>query len=114
MTCSASNYVLVTGATGFIGAHIVDELLCRGLKVRAAARSQSKANQMIADRPQHKGRLDFVFIDDLTRPGVFDSAVKNVDAVIHTASVSTDIYRTAIPVYASSLLIRFLFGLRSL
>ncbi|THG96209.1 hypothetical protein EW026_g5586 [Hermanssonia centrifuga] len=86
---SQINYVLVTGATGFIGAHIVDELLCRGLKVRAAARSQSKANQMIADRPQHKGRLDFVFIDDLTRPGVFDSAVKNVDAVIHTASPVT-------------------------
>ena len=37
------SYVLVTGATGFIGAHIVDALLARWLNVRGATHSAEKA-----------------------------------------------------------------------
>ena len=81
--------VLVTGATGFIGAHVVDELLRRGIKVKAAARSRAKAQQMLDDRPQYKGQLEFVFVEDLLKPGVFDEAVKGVDAIAHIASVSS-------------------------
>jgi len=83
------SYVLVTGATGFVGAHIVDELLRRGLKVRLAARSKAKAEQMLQDRAQYADRLDFVQIGDLTQPGVFNEAVKGVDAIVHTASPVT-------------------------
>ncbi|KAL4245980.1 NAD(P)-binding domain superfamily protein [Abortiporus biennis] len=79
-------YVLVTGATGFIGAHIVDELLRRGLKVRAAVRSQSKQERFLQDRLQYADRLDFVFIHNLETPDVFDEAVKGVDGIIHVAS----------------------------
>ena len=80
--------MLVTGATGFIGAHVVDELLRRGLKVRGATRSMAKGNLMIQARPQYADRLDFVEVDDFEEPGRLQEAVKNVDAVIHVASVS--------------------------
>jgi len=81
-----AKYILVTGTTGFIGAHVTDELLSRGHKVRGVARSATKADQMIQARPQHHGRLDFVIIEDLTQPGVFDESVKDVDGIIHCAS----------------------------
>lgn len=82
-----SDYVLVTGATGFIGAHVVDQLLSRGLRVRGATRSAAKGQAMIEARQQYRGKLDFVQIDDFEKLGVFTDAVKEVDAVIHVASV---------------------------
>ena len=81
-------YVLVTGATGFIGAHIVDQLLSRGLKVRGATRSLARGQAMIRARPQFASSLDFVQIDGFENPGGLDDAVKDIDAVIHVASVS--------------------------
>ncbi|KAI5926924.1 dihydroflavonol-4-reductase [Camillea tinctor] len=80
------SHVLVTGATGFVGAHVVDSLLRKGIKVRAVARSKKKADLMKAARPQYTSLLDFYFIDDLNTPGIFDDAVKDVDGIIHVAS----------------------------
>ncbi|KAK0110177.1 hypothetical protein ONS95_002828 [Cadophora gregata] len=83
------SYVLVTGATGFIGAHVVDVLLNRGIKVRGATRSMQKGNAMIQARPQFASQLDFVQIEDFEKSGVFEEAVKGVDAVMHVASPFT-------------------------
>lgn len=85
------SYVLVTGGTGLVGAHVVDNLLNRGIRVRAVARSKAKAERMLQARPQHANLLDFSFIDDLTSPGAFDEAAKGIDGVIHIASVSPDV-----------------------
>ncbi|KAH6640256.1 hypothetical protein F5144DRAFT_89068 [Chaetomium tenue] len=89
-------YVLVTGATGFIGAHVVDQLLSRGIKVRGTTRSLAKGDAMIKARPQYAGKLDFVQIDDFDKlkdgkeqSSIFDEAVKGVDGIIHTASPLT-------------------------
>ncbi|KAJ5118427.1 hypothetical protein N7526_010064 [Penicillium atrosanguineum] len=79
-------YILVTGATGFIGAHVVDNLLARGFSVRGSTRSASKGEQMKAARPQYASKLDFVVIEDFTQIGVFDSVMDGIDAVIHVAS----------------------------
>ncbi|KAH8888390.1 NAD dependent epimerase/dehydratase [Thozetella sp. PMI_491] len=86
---SLPGYVLVTGATGFIGAHVVDCLLGRGLKVRGATRSAAKGEAMIRARHQYQGKLDFVQIDDFEKPGVFAEATRDIDAVIHVASPFT-------------------------
>ncbi|CAI4212627.1 unnamed protein product [Parascedosporium putredinis] len=67
--------ILVTGATGFIGAHIVDNLLDRGLS--------------------HKGRLEFVTVADFEKAADFSEAVKGVGAIIHTASNSSSPPSTA-------------------
>ena len=84
--------MLVTGATGFIGAHVIDELLSRGLRVRGTARSETKANEMLRSRPQYAGMLDFAYVQDLTVPSGFDEAVRGVDAIVHVANVSSLAY----------------------
>ncbi|KAL4909702.1 hypothetical protein BDW74DRAFT_186216 [Aspergillus multicolor] len=83
------NFVLVTGATGFIGAHIVDALLARGLRVRGATRSMAKGEAMIAARPQYKHKLEFVQINDFENPGGLAEVVSGVDGIVHTASPFT-------------------------
>ena len=79
----------MTGATGFIGAHIVDALLRRGLKVRGATRSLAKGEQMKSARPKFVSKLEFVQIGDFENPSGLSEAVQGVDAIIHTASVSS-------------------------
>lgn len=85
----STSYVLVTGATGFIGSHVVDTLLRRGYKVRGSARSKAKADEMLAARPQWKDQLDFVEVADFEGKTDLTDAVKGVDGIIHVASVST-------------------------
>ncbi|KAJ5715393.1 uncharacterized protein N7483_012574 [Penicillium malachiteum] len=86
ITANNSRYVLVTGSTGFIGAHVVDNLLARGFSVRGSTRSAKKGEQMKAARPQYANKLDFVVVEDFTKTGVFDSVMEGIDAVIHVAS----------------------------
>lgn len=88
----------MTGATGFIGAHIVDVLLSHGLKVRGATRSLAKGQAMIDARPKYASQLDFVEIDDFERTGVFAEAVQGVDSVIHAASVRKTILLGLCPI----------------
>lgn len=84
------SHVLVTGATGFIGAHIVNLLLERGVKVTGTARSEDKAATMSVKHAQetNEGTFHMILTGDLTKPNAFDDAIKGVDAIIHTASVS--------------------------
>ena len=77
----------MTGSTGFIGAHIVDNLLKRGLRVRGATRSLEKGEQMKAARPEYASKLDFVQVEDFTKQRVFENVIQDIDAVIHVASV---------------------------
>lgn len=80
-------FVLVTGATGFIGAHIVDALLARGIRVRGTTRSLSKGEAMLRARRKYANLLEFVQIGDFESPDGLVEAVKDVDGIIHTASV---------------------------
>ncbi|EED17940.1 3-beta hydroxysteroid dehydrogenase/isomerase family protein [Talaromyces stipitatus ATCC 10500] len=82
-------FVLVTGATGFIGAHIVDALLAGGIRVRGATRSLVKGKAMLQARSKYEDLLEFVQIDDFQNPGGLVEAVKDVDGIIHTASPFT-------------------------
>ena len=67
--------VLVTGGAGFIGSHVVDQLLVAGADVR------------VVDRlPGHGDPAAEVIAADLAEPGVAESAVIGVDAVCHQAS----------------------------
>jgi hypothetical protein len=56
-------------------------------KSAAQPAQPQKAKAMLAARPSFSSKLDFVTIQDFEQTGVFDGAVKDVDAVIHVASV---------------------------
>jgi choline dehydrogenase-like flavoprotein/nucleoside-diphosphate-sugar epimerase len=81
MGTNAQTRVLVTGATGKIGSHVVNELLARGYQVRALT-SKPVAAATANDRLQWC-RLDFQ--ESLE----FDSLVRECAAVIHLAAESS-------------------------
>ncbi|CDK25821.1 unnamed protein product [Kuraishia capsulata CBS 1993] len=82
--------VLVTGATGYIGQHIIDQLLERNFKVVGTARSQAKADALLANfsRIHDITNLALEIVPDIETAGAFNEVLKNhrFDYVIHTAS----------------------------
>ena len=84
--------ILVTGGTGFLGAHVVDLLLQRGIVVVVSARSGSKAKDFAEMRSRFKDLLEVVVTGDLSAIGAFDDLAKDVDVIIHCASVSFKLF----------------------
>jgi nucleoside-diphosphate-sugar epimerase len=70
---------LVTGATGFVGSHILGALLDRGEKVRALVRDSKKA-QVLRDRGVE------VVEGDLLDPGSLGAAVNGAGPIYHCAA----------------------------
>jgi dihydroflavonol-4-reductase len=77
--------VLVTGATGFIASHIVDQLLGKGYRVRGTVRDPGKADGHLTAMAGAGDGLELVRAD-LREPGSFVTAVEGCEFVIHTAS----------------------------
>lgn len=77
--------ILVTGATGFIGANVVLEALKAGYKVRGTSRSESSAAKLV-DKLEHNPDLSTAIVPDVSVAGAWDEAVKDVDAIIHLAT----------------------------
>jgi dihydroflavonol-4-reductase len=70
---------LVTGAAGFLGSHVVRQLVARGDEVRVLLRASS-TNRAIADLS-----LEYV-TGDLRDPASLDRAMKGVKRVFHVAA----------------------------
>lgn len=71
--------ILVTGASGFIGQHVVRVLAERGYSVRAASR-----HPIVFDSP----RVEGVAVGDMSRSFAAEFLVRGVDAVVHAAGLS--------------------------
>ncbi len=71
---------LVTGATGFLGSHIAEQLAREGHTVRVLARRTS-------DRSFLRGLDVEEALGDITQPDTLPAAVAGVDAVIHAAGL---------------------------
>ncbi|KAE9389989.1 NAD(P)-binding protein [Gymnopus androsaceus JB14] len=74
--------ILVTGGTGFLGAHLISQLLEKGYTVRATARSTSKLQSIFPKASPEQ--LEVVEAPTLTSD--HSAALKGVDALIHSAS----------------------------
>lgn len=79
--------VFVSGATGFIASHTIEQLLAAGHRVRASVRSLKKTADLayLRDMPGAAERLELVEADLLT-PQAFDALVPGCDIVLHMAS----------------------------
>jgi len=79
--------VLVTGASGFLAVWVVKYLLDHQFHVRGTVRSPSKGEYLRElFEKDHPGKFEYVIVEDLLKVGGFDEAVKDVDAIAHTAS----------------------------
>lgn len=83
---SAKPLVLVTGASGFVGAHVFARLLDSGYRVRGTLRSLSKAPYFYKRYPNHETDISFVEVPDMQVQGAMDNAMSDVDYVCHIAS----------------------------
>jgi len=83
---------LLTGANGFVAAHIIDRLITEGHTVIGSVRSAAKGQEILDIHPEWQGKLDFVTVADYTVPGTWDTAFQNndFDFVIHTAAPLLD------------------------
>ncbi|OBZ78027.1 NADPH-dependent methylglyoxal reductase GRE2 [Grifola frondosa] len=86
MPAITSGKVLVTGANGYIAIWVVQALLNQGFSVRGTVRSESKAGHLREVFKSFGDKLEIVVVQDITKDGAFDEAVKGVDAIEHTAS----------------------------
>jgi dihydroflavonol-4-reductase len=86
----AAQLALVTGATGFVGCHVVRALLVRGSRVRALVRERADMSALAA--------LDVEIVrGDLRDPQAIERAVAGCDTVFHVAAD----YRLWVPDSAS-------------
>ncbi|KAK4082395.1 uncharacterized protein Triagg1_2207 [Trichoderma aggressivum f. europaeum] len=82
----AAQTVLVTGASGYIAAHVVDAFLKKGYNVRGTVRSEKTAEGVRKSHSKYAEQLSIAIVPDMAAANAFDEAVKGVDGVIHTAS----------------------------
>ncbi|EJT98086.1 NADP-binding protein [Dacryopinax primogenitus] len=60
--CGETQVVLVTGASGFVGAAVTLELLKQGYKAKGTVRSQEKADAFDAVYPEHTGSITWSIV----------------------------------------------------
>src|SRR2546423_2307069 len=75
--------ILVTGATGFVGRHLVARLQARGEQVRPLVRNAATAQRAWATNIEPA-------IGDVTDPTALERAMDGVDAAIHLVAIITE------------------------
>lgn len=94
--------VLVTGAAGFIGSHLTEQLVLAGASVRAFIRYNSKGDQgfIATFSPEVREKLDIVF-GDLNDPQAVANAVKGTDVVFHLGALIAIPYSYVNPIHVA-------------
>lgn len=90
MVRDSQDLILITGASGHVGFRILISALQAGYFVRAAVRSQAKAQNLLS-HPETRAfntqsQLTFSIVPDIAIPSAYDESVRDVRYIIHTAS----------------------------
>lgn len=85
---TASKKVLVTGADGFIGSHLVENLIDRGYDIRAFCLYNSFGKWgWLENISEDKKKHIEIFMGDVRDPNGVRTAMKNVEIVFHLAAL---------------------------
>ncbi len=76
--------ILITGATGYSGRHLVSRLVDQGERPRCLVRNTSRAASIL---PADKVEL---VEGDTTQPASLEAAVQGVDTIVHAAFITAD------------------------
>ena len=88
MAAASGTRVLVTGASGFIATHVVQQLQRQGYKVRGTVRSKTnekKVKPLLSLCPNAEHELELVEAD-LMKPDGWNEAVADCSYIMHIAS----------------------------
>jgi len=78
--------ILVTGASGYLGSHIVKRLVEMDRPVRAVVRSRQSA-----EKEQRLNDLSVQWVEaDVTRPDTLGRAMEGATAVVHTVAIAIE------------------------
>lgn len=83
---SGKQLVLVTGPSGFVGAHVFSALLNADYRVKGTVRSPSKSKYLENKFSAFANDISFVTVPDLQAPHALDEPMHDVDYVCHVAS----------------------------
>jgi NADH dehydrogenase len=82
--------ILVTGATGFVGSHLVPALLAAGHRVVAFTRTPANGDDLLSRLPAADRAMVEVRLGDVTKPASLERALGGVDAVVHLVAIPRD------------------------
>jgi dTDP-L-rhamnose 4-epimerase len=77
---------LITGGAGFIGSHLADALLRRGLRVRALDSLDPQVHGEGQNRPEYLDPDVELIVGDVRDPAAVTRGLKDVDVVFHLAA----------------------------
>ena len=85
-----SSTILVTGASGFVGSHLVPALIDAGHDVRALVRTAG-AGDLVTDRLSSAQHAHLTLhLGDVTRPETLPAALDGADTILHLAAIPRD------------------------
>ncbi|OIW25842.1 NAD(P)-binding protein [Coniochaeta ligniaria NRRL 30616] len=93
MSSPSEQTILVTGANGFIGGHVLKEALKKGYHVRALVRTEKSSQKFRTIFASYGDQLSWAYVPDIAvvenYASAFENPPKPITAIVHLASPFT-------------------------